>query len=119
MGAIEAYKSNAITTQSRGGLIVMLYDGAIKALKQAIIALEAGNFSVKGQCIGKATDIIIELSSVLDMEAGGEIAADLRRLYDFMIEHLTQAHIKNDPQMISEVIALLDDINQGWKAIVD
>lgn len=119
MGAIEAYQNNAITTQSRGGLIVMLYDGAIKALRQSITALEDGNFAAKGQYIGKATDIIIELSSVLDMEAGGEIAADLRRLYDFMIAHITQAHIKNDPQMIGEVIALLDDINQGWKAIAD
>lgn len=119
MGAIEAYQSNAIATQSRGGLIVLLYDGAIKALRQAITALENGNIAAKGQYIGKATDIIIELSSVLDMKAGGEIAADLRRLYDFMIAHLTQANFKNDPKMIGEVIALLDDINQGWKAIVD
>ena len=119
MGAIEAYQNNAITTQSRGGLIVMLYDGAIKALRQAIAALEDGDFAAKGEFVGKATDIIIELSSVLDMKAGGEIAADLRRLYDFMIDHLTQSHIKNDPVMIGEVISLLDDINQGWKAIAD
>ena len=119
MGAMEAYQSNSITTQSRGGLIVLLYDGAIKALKQAITALEAGDFSAKGKYIGKATDIIVELSSVLDMKAGGEIATDLRRLYEFMIDHVTQAHIKNDPQMLSEVISLLDDINQGWKAIAD
>jgi len=97
----------------------MLYDGAIKALRQSITALEDRDFAAKGECIGKATDIIIELSSVLDMKAGGEIATDLRRLYDFMISHITQAHIKNDPKMIGEVIALLEDINQGWKAISD
>lgn len=119
MGAIEAYQNNTITTQSRGGLIVMLYDGAIKALRQATGALEDGNIAAKGQYIGKATDIIIELSSVLDMEAGGEIATDLRRLYEFMISHITQAHIKNDPKMMGEVIALLEDLNQGWKAIAD
>jgi len=119
MGAIDAYQNNAIMTQSRGGLIVMLYDGAIKALRRAITALEDGNIAAKGECIGKATDIIVELSSVLDMEAGGEIATDLRRLYDFMISHITQAHIRNDPKMIGEVIALLEDINQGWKAIAD
>jgi len=119
MGDIDTYQNNAITTQSRGGLIVMLYDGAIKALRQAITALEDGNIAAKGECIGKAMDIIIELSSVLDMEAGGEIASDLRRLYDFMVFHLTQANVKNDPKMIGEVIALLEDINQGWKAITD
>ena len=52
MGAIEAYKSNSITTQSKGGLIVLLYDGAIKALKQAIAAIEDGNFAAKGKYIG-------------------------------------------------------------------
>ena len=119
MGAIEAYQSNAITTQSRGGLIVMLYDGAIRSIRQAIIALEAGNLSAKGEYVAKATDIIVELNSVLDMDEGGEIASDLRRLYEFMIEHLTKAHIKNDPEMFGEVISLLDDLNQGWKAIVD
>ena len=119
MGAIDAYQNNAITTQSRGGLIVMLYDGAIKSLRQSITALEDGDLATKGECIGKALDIIIELNSVLDMKAGGEIAADLRRLYDFMISHITQAHIKNDSKMIGEVIALLEDINQGWKAIAD
>ncbi|MBT3198296.1 MAG: flagellar export chaperone FliS [Phycisphaerales bacterium] len=119
MGAIEAYKSNAITTQSRGGLIVMLYDGAIKALRQAITALEAEDFAAKGQYIAKATDIIVELNSVLDLDEGGEIASDLRRLYNFMIEHLTKAHIQNDPEMFVEVISLLEDLNQGWKAIAD
>ncbi len=119
MDAIDAYQNNAVMTQSRGGLIVMLYDGAIKALRQAIAALEDGNIAAKGECIGKAMDIIIELSSVLDMKAGGEIATDLRRLYEFMIFHLTQANFKNDPKMIGEVIALLEDINQGWKAIAD
>ena len=119
MGDIDAYQNNAIMTQSRGGLIVMLYDGAIKSLRQAITALDDGNTAAKCECIGKAMDIIMELNTVLDMEAGGEIAADLRRLYDFMAFHLTQANIKNDPKMIGEVIELLEDINQGWKAISD
>jgi len=95
----------------------MLYDGAIKALRKAISAIEDGNIPAKGEQIGKATDIIIELNSVLDMDAGGEIATDLRRLYEFMISHLTQAHIKNDQKMIGEVITLLEDINQSWRAI--
>ncbi|MDP6633499.1 MAG: flagellar export chaperone FliS [Phycisphaerae bacterium] len=117
MGAIEAYQNNAITTQSQGGLIVMLYDGAIKALRQAIAAITDGNIPAKGEYVGKATDIIIELNSVLDMNAGGDIAADLRRLYEFMISHLTQANFRNDRKMIEEVIVLLEDINQSWKAI--
>jgi len=95
----------------------MLYDGAIKALRQASTAIGEGDVAAKGKHIGKATDIIVELNSVLDMDVGGEIAANLRRLYDFMIYHLTQANLKKDQKMIGEVIALLEDLNQGWKAI--
>jgi flagellar secretion chaperone FliS len=115
MKAMEAYQQTAIATQSKGRLIVMLYDGAVKFLKLAIKELEAENYAAKGQYINRAQDIINELNAVLDMEAGGEIAENLRKLYLFMGRHLNQANVKRDPQMIREVIGLLEELNQGWK----
>jgi flagellar protein FliS len=117
MQGIKAYRENAVTTQSRGRLIVLLYDGAIKFLKQAIREIEANNFEAKGQYINKALDIINELNAVLDMNAGGEMASNLRKLYLFMIKHLSEANVKRDPQMIRDVIKLMEDLNQSWKAI--
>jgi len=117
MNGIGAYQDNAVTTQSRGRLIVLLYDGAIKFLKLAISELQAGNYEGKGKYIIKAQDIINELNAVLDMEAGGEIASNLRKLYIFMNERLSEANIKCDPQMIREVINLMEELNQSWKAI--
>jgi flagellar secretion chaperone FliS len=117
MNGIGAYQENAVTTQSRGRLIVLLYEGAIKFLKLAIIELQAGNNQGKGKYIIKAQDIINELNAVLDMEAGGEIASNLRKLYLFMNQRLSEANIKRDPQMIREVISLMEELNQSWKAI--
>jgi flagellar protein FliS len=117
MKALEAYQQTAVTTQSRGRLIVMLYDGAIKFLKLAIRELEAKNYAAKGQYINRAQDILNELNAVLDTEAGGEIAENLRKLYLFMGRRLSQANAKRDPQMIQDVITLLDELNQGWKTI--
>jgi len=117
MNGIGAYKEATVGTQSRGRLIVMLYDGAIKFLKLAIQELEAKNYAAKGQYINRAQDIINELSAVLDLEAGGEIAENLRKLYLFMGRRLSQANAKRDPQMIQEVIGLLEELNQSWKAI--
>jgi flagellar protein FliS len=117
MNGVEAYQQTAITTQSRGRLIVLLYDGAIKFMKLAIQEIEAGNWAAKGQYLSRAQDIIWELNSVLDMEAGGEIAENLRRLYAYMHRRLFQANAKKDPEMIREVIALMEDLNQSWKAI--
>jgi len=120
MDGITAYKENTITTQPRGHLIVMLYEGAVKFLNQAIDQIDAGdegNIADRAEYITKATNIINELNAILDVDTGGEIAADLRRLYQFMIRHLMQANIRNDTRMIREVIDLLEDLNEGWKAI--
>ena len=117
MKGIGAYQDNAVTTQSKGRLIVLLYEGAIKFLKLAINELQAGNFQAKGHYITKAQDIINELNAVLDMEAGGEIAVNLRKLYLFMNSRLNEANIKREPQMIQDVINLMEELNQSWKAI--
>ena len=117
MKGIEAYQEAAVTTQSKGKLVVMLYEGAIKFLKQAIKEIEAGNTEEKGKYISKALDILFELNAVLDMEAGGEVATNLRNLYLFMGRHLTEANAKQDIGKIEEVIKLLEELNKGWKAI--
>ena len=119
MNGIRAYQDAAVTTQSKGRLIVMLYEGAVKFLKLAIQEAEAENYEAKGNHINKARDIINELNAVLDMDGGGEIAGNLRKLYFFMNDRLSQANIKNDPETIREVITLLEELNQGWKAIAD
>ena len=118
MNGIKAYQETAVSTQSKGRLVVMLYEGAIKFLKRAIEEIEAKNPEAKGKYISKAIDIIFELNTVLDTEAGGEVAANLRRLYLFMGRHLTEANTKQDIGRIEEVIKLLEELNQGWKAIV-
>ena len=119
MSAFKDYQDIAVTTQNKGRLIVMLYEGAVKFMKLAIKELEAEkiDYEAKGRYINKAQDIINELNSILDLEAGGEIAANLRRLYCFMAKHLSEANVKRDPQMIREVITLMEELNQGWKAI--
>ena len=115
--AAKAYFQTQVNTTTQGDLLIMLYDGAIKFLKLAIQELQAENHAAKGQYINRAQDIINELNAVLDMEAGGEIAQNLRNLYGFMGRHLRQANVKRDPQMIEEVIHLLEELNQSWKAI--
>ncbi len=117
MNGVEVYKENAISTQSKGRLIVMLYEGAIKFMNLAAKELEAGNYVTKGEYITKAQDIINELNAVLDMDGGGELAVNLRQLYCFMTKRLSEANIKKDPRLIREVIKLMEELNQGWKAV--
>ena len=117
MKGIEAYQDAAVTTQSKGRLIVLLYDGAIKFMKLAIKELEAQNHEAKGRYVSRAQDIINELNAVLDLDTGGEMAANLRKLYCFMNRRLSEANTKRDPQIIREVITLMEELNESRKAI--
>jgi flagellar protein FliS len=117
MNGVDIYKEHAVGTQSKGRLIVMLYEGAIKFMNLAVKEIETGDYAAKGQHIAKAQDIINELNAVLDIDAGGEVAANLRRLYCFMIRRLSEANVKKDPQLVRDVIQLMEELNQGWKAI--
>ena len=117
MNAFSAYKEHNVTSQSPGQLIIMLYDGAIKFLHQAIGKIEAGDAGEKAKLIEKAINIIEELNVSLDLDQGGEVANNLRSLYNFMVRQLTTANLKQDTQMIREVITLLSELNESWKAI--
>jgi len=117
MNGIKAYQETAVCTQNRGQLIVTLYDGAIHFLKQAIADLEREDYASKGVRIAKATDIIVELNTVLDMDKGGQIAQNLRALYNFMHHHLSEANLRKDARMIQDVISLLEELKQGWQTI--
>ena len=119
MKGISAYRENAVTTQSRGRVIVLLYDGAIKFLRQAVDCLQREDWAGKGVYINKAVAVIDELDVSLDMENGGEIAENLRRLYDFMRRRLSQANMQRDAKGVRDVITLLEDLSGAWKAIAE
>lgn len=119
MNGLQAYQKTAVTTQSKGRLVVMLYEGAIRFVKLAKKEIEAHDYEAKGKYLSKAQDIIFELNAVLDMEAGGEIAQNLRSLYMYMNRRLSEANISLNSEILDEVIALLEELNKSWKAIAD
>lgn len=117
MSATHKYLESDITTQQRGKLIVMLYDGAIKFLKVAKQKMEERDYALKGVYIGKARDIIVELNNSLDMESGVQLAKDLRTLYNFMCRHLSEANIERDPVKIDECLKILHELRHAWEEV--
>jgi flagellar secretion chaperone FliS len=99
-------------------LIVMLFDGAILACKNALPHIEAKAFAEKGAMISKAIMIIESgLKASLDKQAGGEIAESLDALYDYMSNRLYIANLKNQQEPVNEVIKLLIELRSAWEAI--
>ncbi len=100
-------------------LVQMLFDGALERIAQARGAIERGDVAWKGDRIGKAIAIVAGLRESLDEESGGEIAANLRALYDYLERRLFDANLHSDAAALAEAAALLKEIKSGWDAIRD
>ncbi|KXS36104.1 MAG: flagellar protein FliS [Halomonadaceae bacterium T82-2] len=99
-------------------LIVMLFDGAQASLRAARLHMQQGNVGEKGKALSKAIDIVNNgLAAALDHEKGGDVAANLASLYDYIVRLLMQANLHNDEQRIDEASALLEDIASAWREI--
>ena len=99
-------------------LIIMLFDGAIVAVKAALVHMDARDAEKKGTAISKAITIINEgMRASLDKKAGGAIAENLDALYHYMVSRLLQANLNNDPALLQEVLALLAELRGAWDAI--
>ncbi len=112
------YKQTSVTTASRGQLLLMLYESCIKYCKLAIEAIKRKDLAEKGKYILKVQDIINELSLSLDHTAGGNISQELERLYNFMVEQITEANLKNDPKPMEATLKLLETLYSGWVGAV-
>ncbi len=96
----------------------MLYEAAIQNVKKAITAIDQKNIPDKGKYIGKAHDIINELTVSLNHEVGGEVAKDLERLYNFMVTQLLRANVENTSEPLRAVQKNLETLLEGWKGAV-
>jgi len=119
MSKLNAYKQTAVTTASREQVLIMLYEAAIKHLKKASECCQAKDLAGKGVAVGKAHDIINELSNTLDFNVGGDIAKNLERLYAFMVEQIVQGNLQNDPAKFDTARKLLENLLEGWRGAIE
>jgi flagellar protein FliS len=121
MAALRQYQT--VNTQAQVAdasphrLIQMLMEGGLSRLAQAKGAMLHGQAAQKGELISKAIGIIGGLREGLDLQRGGEVAANLDRLYEYMVARLVEANVTNDAAILDEVAGLLRNVKSGWDAI--
>jgi len=106
-----------VTEATPHRLIQMLLDGALDKIARAKGAMQRNEIAEKGNHITSASSIVHGLRDSLDMDAGGEMAANLANLYDYMVRRLVEGHVANDIAALDEVTSLLREIKRGWDAI--
>ena len=98
-------------------LIQMLFDGLIDSLSAAEGQIERNEIEAKGESISRAIRIVMGLQGSLDIERGGEIAANLGDLYDYCTRRLMHANLKNDLEAVQEVKRLISEIREAWSQV--
>lgn len=119
--AAATYQRNAILTASPEKLVKLLYEGAIRNLEQSRQGLhDAGlcRSAEVGNALSKAIGIVSELRVSLDPQAGGKIANDLDRLYDYSLDQITQANATRTPQGVDNALQVLRTLKEGWDAVI-
>jgi flagellar protein FliS len=102
-------------------LIVMLFDGALAAITKAkahMSSREVNDIAEKGRCISKAVAIIEDgLMASLNMEVGGDLAQNLRSLYEYFVYRLVNANLENNIDALNEVSERLMELRDAWVSI--
>ena len=116
-----AYQNTNIKTASQGKLVVLLYEAAVKNLKNAESLIDEenkikpSNMEKFGKFLQKAQAIITELQVSLDMEKGGEIAKNLMSLYIYFNQELISVNIKHDKTKLEYIEQQMSELLKAWK----
>ena len=114
----NAYQEVAVQTSSPTKLVVMLYEGAIRFLRQSIAAIEAKDFERKRQSIDRGMAVIQHLQSTLD-KRGGEMSVELDRLYTYITSRVLEGSGKLEIAPLEEAVKLLTTLLSGWQQIAN
>ena len=110
----SAYNRVASTIDSKEMILVKLLEGSVRFIQAARVGLEAGNPRIKGENISRVVAIVTELDCALDRDMGGSLVENLSDLYQYVLNRLTLANLRNDNLMMGEVEGLLTTIKEGF-----
>lgn len=110
------YQQTSVQTASPGQLIIMLYDGAIRFLKQGIAGIEERDITKANNALIRAQNIINELTASLNMDI--PISRNLLEIYDYMVRRLIEANMKKDVKPAQEVLSHLQELRSAWVQII-
>lgn len=117
--SVNAYKKTEVVTANKEQILLLMYEGAIKFMRTAIAASQAGDVSERGSHIVRTQDIINELRATLNFEVGGEIATNLESLYAYMTQRLLKASAESGTAELEEVLKILETLSEAWHQAVD
>ena len=112
--AADHYLAERVMTASPAELTAMLFDACVGSIKLAIRLQETGQHVAALPKLTKAQDIVLELRSTLNHEAG-ELARNLDALYTFAWSELLQASLTRDSKRAKAALDVVEPLQQAWR----
>ena len=112
--AYQQYQETQVFTASRGQLLLMTYDGAIRFVTQARGHMASKSYELQNDCIIKAQRILLELISTLDSKASPDLAWRLTQLYEYLFNRLVEANVSDNVEALDEVRSRLVELRTTW-----
>jgi len=112
----QAYRESSVLTASPEQLVVMLYDGAGRFLRQAEAALGEGAVEHAHDRMNRGEAIVDELLATLDMDQG-QIAERLQAIYVYCKRCLIEARLERDASKVRLVVRLLTELREAWAQV--
>lgn len=110
----QEYQKNAVNSASPLGLIIMLYDGALRFIELGKKGIAEKNYEDQNKYLQKAQKIVMELMSCLDMARGGEISKNLLSLYVYVLNELVEANVNDDAVAAERGAKVLGELRESW-----
>ena len=115
--ALETYRRQQIETASPMQLVRMLYDAMLESVREAKVGLQEKNYELANNRLLHAQRIVEELDKAVDEKKGGEIAYNLRRLYDFLLQRLTYVNITKSLAALEDTEAVMEEMHAMWSSV--
>ena len=111
---LASYRRTEVQSRTPLELVTMLYDGALRFMAVAREAIERNDIPARRDALNRTMAIVSELQSALNLQAGGEVAVDLDRLYEYASVRLLDAAMQNDTAPVDEVRRIFEILRDAW-----
>ena len=116
---MDPYQLRVFEGASGVELTVALYEGIIRFMNKAIVAVERGEVDQRRIAVKRAMDIVIHLQATLQMDIGGEPAKALSEFYVAMFALMLQGSQANSIEKFRQVIACVRNVRGAWRHVAN
>ncbi len=112
------YVENKVNHTTKGNLLIMVYDSAIRNIKEAQLHMESNNIPKKAEAINVAYKAVSELLVSLDFNFGGDIPKNLSRIYNYILREITSSNVSNEASKLDAPLKILKDLKSTWLEVI-